>query len=968
MTDREDLIPRDSARAMPEADPVPLAEVVLGGRYVIGQELGRGGMGRVLQARDLKLGRTVAVKVLNAGAHQPRQRERFEQEARAAGALNHANIVAVHDVGEHGGEPYIISELLEGDTLRARLRGGPLTTDEALDIGTQLASGIAAAHRRGIVHRDLKPENLFVTREGQLKILDFGIAKLMPGTQGTGRARTDSDSVIGTPEYMSPEQLKRGSADARSDVFACGAVLHEMLTGKPPFDRGGSVETAYAVLHDPPAPLPDSGLSPIIARCLQKAPAARYANGAELLDDLKRLARGVPISAPRARRRSPMLAVAIAVSLAAGAVLLVRNARHATARTRIAVADVVNDTGEQDLDSLSGMLITSLEQSRHLSVLTRSRMFEMLHRLGKPEFERIGETPGRDIAREAGAKALVLAHVRRFGDLYAIDLKLLDPERNEYLFAAKEQGLGKESIPGLIDRLSEQVRSGLDEKAADIRSARVPVALSTTSSLEAYRHFFAGEQLYIRRMDDHGAADEFREALKLDPEFALAHLRLAQVSEGSAGAHLERAMHLAGRLSERELCSAHALRSMLSGRDAEALASVKVCADRYPDDEWTVLRAGDWSFHQGDLDAAARYLGKVLARNSLNAEAYHHLISIWHLRGNVDRIVAAAAGQVREHHELDPYDHLVWAQWIAGDGDAAEKTLGEMERLFPGAWTPFRIRMVRDLFAGEPEKAEALLGRPELADAGVWERGYSNFIIQWTRGRFRKALAIVDEMSAAHPEESPLLTLWKAWALAARGDTASASRWAAEVLRAEANQVKSNPAYRRHFFPKRLFALHCQLGEPDAASAMLESQEVMPLELSGLGIRLEAARARRQGRLDEEISAYERLASGDPIWRPATLLRLGALHFEANQPRKAIDALRTGLNGLSVVRQRMAPQPGPGDQDFVFNWYRLAKAYESAGEPAAALETYHRVLRMWSDADPDTPELIDARARAGALE
>ena len=123
-----------------------------------------------------------------------------------------------------------------------------------------------------------------------------------------------------------------------------------------------------------------------------------------------------------------------------------------------------------------------------------------------------------------------------------------------------------------------------------------------------------------------------------------------------------------------------------------------------------------------------------------------------------------------------------------------------------------------------------------------------------------------------------------------------------------------------------------------------------------------------QARLDQEISAYERLASGDPIWRPATLLRLGALHLEANQPRKAIDALRTGLNGLSVVRQRMAPLPGPGDQDFVFNWYRLAKAYESAGEQGAALETYRRVLRMWSDADQDFPELIDARARSGALE
>src|SRR5438105_884037 len=498
MADREESTARHRVGATPAEKPTPPPEVVkvVGGRYAIEQELGRGGMGRVMRARDLKLGRTVAVKVLNAGGHHPRQRERFEQEARAAGALNHANIVAVHDVGEHDGEPYIVSELLEGDTLRARLRRGPLPPGEALDLGTQLASGVAAAHRQGIVHRDLKPENLFVTREGQLKILDFGIAKLMPGAEGVGRARPDTGTVIGTPEYMSPEQLRRRSADARSDVFACGAVLQEMLTGKPPFERGGSVETAYAILHDPPEALPDSGLSRIVARCLEKVPGSRYASGTELLDDLKRLARGAPGPARRSSRRGFAVAVTIALGLAGSVALLTRKASQAPGRIQIAVADVSNDTSEPDLDNLSGMLITSLEQSRHLSVLTRSRMFEMLHRLGKPEVERIDETSGRDLAREAGAKALVLAHVRRFGEVYAIDLKLLDPDRNEYLFAAKEQGPGKESIPGLIDRLSEDVRARFDEQPAGIRATSVPVARSTTANLEAYRHFFAGEQLY----------------------------------------------------------------------------------------------------------------------------------------------------------------------------------------------------------------------------------------------------------------------------------------------------------------------------------------------------------------------------------------------------------------------------------------------------------------------------------------
>jgi tetratricopeptide (TPR) repeat protein len=269
-------------------------------RYQIIEELGRGGMGRVLRARDLKLGREVALKLLVHGASDTFQRQRFEQEARAAGALNHPNILAVHDVGEEDGEPYIVTELLEGRNLRSALCAGPFTSEDALRLASQLADGLAAAHAKGIVHRDLKPENLFLTSEGRLKILDFGIAKHAPPTGAV--SITDSGAVMGTVGYMSPEQVRGERADPRSDVFSFGAVLHEMLTGRPVFERRSTLETGAAILHDPVPELPEhvpAALAGIVRRCLEKNAQDRFESARELAPYLVSLSGGA--AAPQAR-------------------------------------------------------------------------------------------------------------------------------------------------------------------------------------------------------------------------------------------------------------------------------------------------------------------------------------------------------------------------------------------------------------------------------------------------------------------------------------------------------------------------------------------------------------------------------------------------------------------------------------------------------------------------------------------
>jgi len=311
------------------------------GPYEILTPLGAGGMGEVYRARDPRLGREVAVKVLPAAVSaDPDRLRRFEQEARAASALNHPNILTVFDIGAQDGVAYLVTELLEGETLRERLAGGALPVRKTVEIAVQISRGLAAAHERRIVHRDLKPENLFLTRDGHVKILDFGLAKLTAHGGGSPSEMaaaptllsggTEPGFVLGTAGYMSPEQVQGLPADHRSDLFALGAVLYEMLAGRRAFQRGSAAETMTAVLREEPPDLAESGkavppgLDALVRHCLEKAPAERFQSARDLAFALDRLtgsasssAAGPSASLRRSARRPALLLAGVLASLSA---------------------------------------------------------------------------------------------------------------------------------------------------------------------------------------------------------------------------------------------------------------------------------------------------------------------------------------------------------------------------------------------------------------------------------------------------------------------------------------------------------------------------------------------------------------------------------------------------------------------------------------------------------------------------
>jgi TolB-like protein/Flp pilus assembly protein TadD len=400
------------------------------GPYEVAALIGAGGMGEVYKARDTRLGRDVAIKVLPVEfASDPDRLRRFEQEARAVAALDHPNILALYDVGTHEGSPYIVTQLLEGESLRERLSGGAMPVRRAVETGVQIAQGLAAAHEKGIIHRDLKPENLFITRDGQTKILDFGVAKLLPKREQAERSvaptvleGTDPGMVMGTAGYMSPEQVRGLPVDHRSDIFSFGCVLYEMVTGRRAFAGATAADTMAAILTEEPpdlsvihqaVPLP---LSRVIAHCLEKQPEERFQSARDLAYDLGTIlpdtgpAKPAAITVSKGKRRVVGLALVGVAALVAVGVLVLKlkpagPSARATGPLKIVVLPFENLGSQEDGYFAAGMTeeITSrLANVQGLGVISRTSAVQY-DRRGKT-VKQIGSDLGVDYVLEGSVR------------------------------------------------------------------------------------------------------------------------------------------------------------------------------------------------------------------------------------------------------------------------------------------------------------------------------------------------------------------------------------------------------------------------------------------------------------------------------------------------------------------------------------------------------------------------------------
>jgi serine/threonine protein kinase/tetratricopeptide (TPR) repeat protein len=943
--------------------------------YKIMEELGRGGMGVVYKAEDTKLKRNVAIKFLPKHiSADSEERERFKIEAQSAAALSHPNIATIHAIEESADELFIVMEFIDGQELKERIDAGPLTVDESLEIATQIGKGLQAAHQNGIVHRDIKSANIMLKADGQVKIMDFGLAKVRGGKQ-----ITKAGTTLGTAAYMSPEQTRGESVDHRSDIWSLGVLLYEMLTGQLPFKGDYEQAITYSILNEEQQSI--TGLRTgipmemerIVNKCLQKDPSDRYQHADEFIVDLRQIKKdsetnklpsktGISKSPPQKQKKPflvPGIIAVVIVSLIAGYFLFIGGTGNAE-RIPIAVADFVNQTNEPELNGLSGMLITALEQSQRLAVVTRSRMFDLLKQLGDENVEFIDENLGREICKHANIQALAIASIRKLGNRYAIDLKVLDPLKDEYLFTAKEEGEGQESVFSMIDKLAEKTRSGLKEKAEQIHAASQNVADVTTTNLEAYQHYFKGEEL-ISKLQFRKAEGEFRKAIAIDTSFVLAYYRLAYAiewwSSERAKEPIRKAMQHIQKVPEKEQYHIRALNAIAAGNIEEGLNTYKKLLEIYPDEKEALYQVGDYSYHRGDFNTAIKSLEKVLAIDPLFERAYQHIIWTYRDMNQLDKALEYSTQYVSKVPGESAYYELGVTYARKSDFNNAFKTYRKALEIFPGSADLIEGIGETYIFSNDYEKAEAEFKKLVQDSHSLQDNrtGYQYLAVVYAYlGKYRGAIKVADQMIEIDMQLNDQAALAASyaqkafWLIAGKNNMAEVKKTINETNRLE--KVADLNSYRM------LFPCYIMMGEFQNATLIAKKHL---FHLGSITDTIVSAFSHKSsGEFDDAIRDFQSVSQKGWFF----YYELGQLYFEKGQYENALESVQK-MQRTYIGYYNFMERPIQYPKSF----YLLGKIYEKKGDSKLAIENYQKLLDLWKDADPDIPELVDAKERITKL-
>ena len=965
--------------------------------YRILSKLGEGGMGVVYKAEDLTLGRTVALKFLPPDSiAREEDRARLVHEARAAAALLHPNICPVYEIAEADSRIFIAMAHIEGRSLKDRIAEGPIPLEEALSIARQIGDALASAHAKGIIHRDIKPANVMLTADGRPMLMDFGLAKVSGATK-----LTRTGTTMGTVAYMSPEQVQGREADHRSDIWALGVVLCEMVSGRAPF--GGDYEAAmlYSILNEDPAPLSGeggdipAGLDGIVAKALAKDPSRRYQKSEELVADLAALERdSQALPAGRAvtakglkrvwRRWRPWQRAAAVASIVAlialASVLFIRYGPLAPEARQYSLAvmdfrDLATPDDPTVSAGLTELVSTGLIQADLVRVVSSELLHDLRRRLFGSPRGAIDDSQTFELALKLEATLFLVGTIGQGSSNQYANWRLVDARSGENVGAGRAEG----NMPaGMADQIIAEATSLITRAlGVEAKNPATSVESITTKSPRAYQHYIAGMlAAEENRLND--AMVEFEKAIAEDSTFALAYLEYARVAprlgpEGKRRAYANKAWSLRSRLGIKDQLRLEAQRQVLKGECNAAIATLRKIHERWPDDRQTLIDLEHelfawWNWHEVvEIDEE----GQRLYPDDIAFGGPEYFIALGCL-ARTDEALRATRAYVKRHpRDPNAWDELGWRYLALGNPDSAEVAFRKAMELDPD-WIPENFCYCayhRGDLRGAIACFERILEQKNLSENRRWNlimicHGQLNLAALYIEaGRYEKMRNVVSEYmdlsiinqpefrNLVHTDRlQEVVDLYKRWN----------RYWIDDYIKLYPDSILSAADSSVGPYPRPLGQALAMLGDAEGAREAARYLAKMVSRVGGMTrydvLDIEARAALADNDPKTALKILAEMKKDGVIWGGFIGLDYRTILANAYRMNGQLD------KAAEVHKEMLRIFKG-----HALSHYELGKIYEEMKRPMEGKKEYVKFLEMWSEADEGLPQLVDARKRLAAL-
>lgn len=987
------------------------------GRYEIIEELGRGGMGKVYRVEDRELNQEVALKLIKPEiASNKNIIERFRNELKIARNIRQKNVCGMFDLGEAKGSYFITMEYIRGEDLKSLIRKmGQLSMGQAITLAKQICDGLGEAHRLGVVHRDLKPQNIMIDKQGEARIMDFGIARSLEG-----KGITAAGVMIGTPEYMSPEQVEGKETDQRSDIYSLGIILYEMMTGRVPFEGDTPFTVGIKQKSEAPQNPKDinaqisDDLNVVILKCLEKEKERRYQSVKELRAELENIQKGMPTTERIVPERKPLTSkeitvqfslkkafipalVVLAIALIAVVIwqLLPQKNPIPTAvsgKPSLAVVYFENNTGDESLDhwgkALCELLIADLTQSKYIRVLSSDRLIDILNDLGQPEARSLSSTVLKQVANRGGSSHIMRGSYTKAGDQFRIDAILQEVATMEPIGSDRIEGTGQESFLTMVDELTKKVKAHFElseqEIAEDIDD---DVAQITTSSPEALEHYIEGRKYHLSNSYEK-SIEEMEKAVAIDPGFAMAYRSMA-MAYGNLGFTprsselMKKALDLADRLSAKERFFIEA--DFLSRSEKTQNASIeayKKLLELYPDDSSARHNLAVRYQEIGNFHEASEQYEINRKNGNLSLIGYGNLASVYREIGSYDKSMELLGESLHLYPSSPvPHQDLALHYRMEGKYDLA---LSEIEKAFamnPTSGTQTHrtnyLRRARICFfssnlAAAAEDFQTLYQQKEPQAVYIGMMGLTNLDI--LQGKFRGKKEIFKpyiDLAIKAGVYWPISEFYLKFAyIDLRTQNLQEALKDCDLAIEFALKNENPSGQNRKKRALRLKGL-AYLQMNDIEESLKTAEELRASILDSPNPKLMHHYHHLKGMIDlkqnnfsaavENFKKALKLETDDPNNKRADYIESLAEAYAASGD---IDQAQAEFEKITTT---LVDRYSYGDV-YARSFYELGKIYEQKGWKGKAIENYEKFLELWKDADPGHPEVEDARQRLAAIQ